>query len=114
MTLGPAIALVPLAERARGWIADVFVTFGRVPMFYYLLHIPLIHLTSLVVWYSRDGRFDNAPFATAPYVSIPPNARWSLALLYVVVLVNVALLYVACRWFAGVKARGRAGWLQYI
>ncbi len=114
MTLGPAIALVPFAERARGWIADVFVTFGRVPMFYYLLHIPLIHLTSLFVWYFRDGRFDNAPFVTAPYVSIPPAARWSLALLYFVVLVNVALLYIACRWFAGVKARGRAGWLQYI
>ena len=114
MTLGPAIALLPLAERARGWIADVFVTFGRVPMFYYLLHIPLIHLTSLVVWYLRDGRFDNAPFATAPYVSIPPQARWSLALLYFVVLGNVAILYFACRWFAGVKARGRGGWLQYI
>ena len=114
MTLGPAIALVPFAERARGWLAGVFVTFGRVPMFYYLLHIPLIHLTSLVVWYVRDGRFDNTPFATAPYVSIPPNARWSLTLLYFVVLVNVALLYIACRWFAGVKARGRAGWLQYI
>jgi len=32
-------------------------TFGRVPLFYYLLHIPLIHAMALVVWYLRDGAF---------------------------------------------------------
>jgi uncharacterized membrane protein len=114
MTLGPAIALLPAADRVRGWFADALVTFGRVPLFYYLLHIPLIHLTALVTWYLRDGRFGGDRFATAPYVSIPPPERWSLSLLYVVVLVDVALLYVACRWFARVKARGTPGWLQYL
>jgi len=114
MTLGPAIALLPAADRMRGWFADALVTFGRVPLFYYLLHIPLIHLTALVAWYLRDGRFGEDRFATAPYVSIPPPERWSLSLLYVVVLVDVALLYAACRWFARVKARGRPGWLQYL
>ena len=47
MTLGPTIALIAVAERVHGWIADVLATFGRVPMFYYLLHIPLIHATAL-------------------------------------------------------------------
>src|SRR5258708_5283484 len=56
MTLGPMIALLPLAERVRGRLADVFATFGRVPLFYYLLHIPLIHVTALPVWFLRDGR----------------------------------------------------------
>jgi hypothetical protein len=46
MTLGPAIALLPPADRARGWLARVFETFGRVPMFYYLLHIPAIHVAT--------------------------------------------------------------------
>jgi uncharacterized membrane protein len=116
MTLGPAIALLPAAERARGRIADALVVFGRVPFFYYLLHIPLIHLTSLIVWFLRDGGFDlvDPRFATAPYVSVPPETRWSLGLLYVVVAVNVALLYLACRWYAGVKARSRSRWLQYL
>jgi uncharacterized membrane protein len=114
MTLGPAIALLPAAERMRGWFADALVTFGRVPMFYYLLHIPLIHLTALGVWYLRDGRFGEERFATAPYVSIPPAERWSLLLLYLVVVIDVALLYVACRWFAEVKGRSRSKWLQYL
>ena len=114
MTLGPAIALLPAAERMRGWVADGLVTFGRVPMFYYLLHIPLIHLSALLVWYLRDGRFGEDRFATAPYVSLPPPERWSLLLLYLVVLIDVALLYVACRWFAEVKGRSRSKWLQYL
>jgi uncharacterized membrane protein len=43
MTLGPTIALVPLLEHARGWVARTLTVFGRVPLFYYLLHIPVIH-----------------------------------------------------------------------
>ncbi|HTE12412.1 MAG TPA: heparan-alpha-glucosaminide N-acetyltransferase domain-containing protein, partial [Chitinophagaceae bacterium] len=43
MTLGPLIALVPFAEKLRGWFAEVLTVFGKVPLFYYLLHILLIH-----------------------------------------------------------------------
>jgi uncharacterized membrane protein len=114
MTLGPTVALLPLAERARGWVADVLATFGRVPMFYYLLHIPLIHIVALLVWLIRDGRIDAARFATAPYVSIAAGERWGLPLLYLVFVIVVAMLYVPCRWFAGVKARRQEGWLRYL
>jgi uncharacterized membrane protein len=114
MTLGPTIALIPAAERARGWFADVITTFGRVPMFYYLLHIPLIHAVSLAVWFLRDGKVGAARFDYAPYVSIPPGERWSLGLLYLVFVVCVALLYVPCRWYAARKAQAPARWMRYI
>jgi len=114
MTLGPTIAFLALAERTRGWLADVFATFGRVPMFYYLLHIPLIHATALMVWMMRDGTARAERFATAPYVSIPPGERWSLALLYLVFFLVVAALYPLCRWYGRVKAVSRSGWLRYI
>jgi uncharacterized membrane protein len=114
MTLGPAIALLAVAERARGWLAGVLATFGRVPMFYYLLHIPLIHATALLVWLIRDGSVHAERFATAPYVSIPPGARWGLPLLYLVFALVVTALYPLCRWYGSMKARSRAGWLRYI
>jgi uncharacterized membrane protein len=114
MTLGPMIALIPFAERARGWVAQVLTTFGRVPMFYYLLHIPLIHALALIVWLLRDGTAHSERFATAPYVSIPPDQRWGLPLLYAVWLVAVAILYPLCRWYARVKARRADGWLRYV
>ncbi|HZI41013.1 MAG TPA: hypothetical protein VFD67_04900, partial [Gemmatimonadaceae bacterium] len=100
--------------RARGRIANVVTTFGRVPMFYYLLHIPLIHATSLVVWYLRDGRVGAERFNAAPYVSMPPVERWSLGLLYLTFAVVVALLYPLCRWYARRKSERPSPWMRYI
>jgi uncharacterized membrane protein len=114
MTLGPAIAVLPVAERARGWVAEALATFGRVPMFYYLLHIPLIHATAAVIWLMRDGTAHSEWFATAPFVSVPPDRRWGLTLLYLVFVIDVAILYFPCAWFARVKAQRRGGWLSYV
>ncbi len=116
MTLGPTIALLPLAERARGWFGNVLSTFGRVPMFYYLLHIPAIHLAAIVVSLIRQGSVNAWLFANHPMWSpeVPEGYRWSLGLLYLVFAIVVALLYVPCRWYAGVKARRKGGWLSYI
>jgi uncharacterized membrane protein len=114
MTLGPPIALLPLVERARGALAGLFTTFGRVPMFYYLLHIPVIHLIALLVWKIRDGQVHPEWFASAPYVSVPPEQRWSLALLYLVFAVTILALYFPCRWFAGVKKRSSSALLRYV
>jgi len=69
MTLGPTIALLPLAERARGWVGEVLSTFGRVPLFYYLLHIPLIHVTALVVTLLREGSVHSEWYAQAPFAT---------------------------------------------
>lgn len=113
MTLGPMIALLPFADDARGPIARVLETFGRVPMFYYLLHIPLIHALSLITWRLRDGTTHSAAFATAPYVQLQ-GQRWSLGLLYLVFAITIAILYPVCRWYAGVKARRPGGVLRYI
>ena len=114
MTLGPPIALLPFAEKARGWLARVLEDFGRVPMFYYLLHIPLIHVLALIAWTARDGQAHSEWFISAPYVSVEPAARWGLPLLYLVFVIAVAMLYFPCRWFARVKSQGRQGWLRYI
>ena len=93
MTLGPTIALLPLAERAHGWIADMLATFGRVPMFYYLLHIPTIHIAALLVALVRERQVHPEWYASAPFTSVPPDHRWSLWLLYVVFALVVAALY---------------------
>jgi uncharacterized membrane protein len=115
MTLGPAIALVPLAEKASGWLAKVLTIFGQVPMFYYLLHIPLIHLTVFIVNFIRDGRIHQDWYTTAPFVSVPAEQRWELLLLYLVFIIDVIVLYFACRWYAAYK-KNHPGkkWLKYL
>ena len=116
MTLGPTIAALPLLERMRGAIGGVLALFGRVPFFFYVLHIPLIHAIALLVARVRTPEatwwlFTNHPMGNPP----PPDGyTWSLPLLYGVWALAVVLLYVACRWFAGVKARRRDWWLSYL
>ena len=114
MTLGPLIALIPFAERAQGWLASALTTFGRVPLFYYLLHIPVIHALALIVNLVRVGGTNQERYLTAPYVSMPPDQRWSLAMLYLVWLIAVAILYPACRWYAQRKAQSPSPWMRYI
>jgi uncharacterized membrane protein len=116
MTLGPTIALIPLAERARGWFANAIATFGRVPMFYYLLHIPLIHASALVVDAIRGGAGNAWLFTNHPVNpgEQPAGYMWSLALLYLVFAIDVALLYIPCRWYARVKAERRSRLLALI
>src|SRR5262249_55331400 len=71
MTLGPAIALMPVAERARGAIANGINTIGRVPFFYYLAHIPLIHLSALAVNAMRTGAGHQDWYRSAPFTQVP-------------------------------------------
>lgn len=116
MTLGPTVALLPALERWTGRIADAITVFGRVPFFYYVLHIPLIHALALAVSLLRTGVIDPWLFANHPMGNPPPpdGYTWSLPLLYLVWAIAVALLYLACRWYADLKARRRAWWMAYL
>jgi uncharacterized membrane protein len=115
MTLGPAIALVPLAGRAQNRVTQWLNTIGRVPMFYYLLHIPLIHLSALVVNFIQNGSVSHELYATAPYSQVPPEHQWNLGMLYLVFAIDVILLYLACSWYAKYKMlHPEKKWLSYI
>jgi uncharacterized membrane protein len=116
MTLGPTIALLPVAERARGRIADALAVFGRVPLFYYLLHIPTIHAAALMVSAVREGRVNPWLFANHPMMNppAPPDYMWSLPLLYLVFAVVIALLFLPCRWYAIARLRHRHAWMRYL
>ena len=115
MTLGPTIALLPWAERAQRPTRALAV-FGRVPFFYYLLHIPLIHALAVVVSYAREGHVNGWLFANHPMRNPPPpdGYTWSLPLLYIVFVATIAMLYPVCRWFAEVKARNASWWVKYV
>ena len=111
MTLGPAITLLGLFEWARGPVARFFVVFGRVPLFFYLLHVPLIHGLIVGLDFLRYG---SSPQATDGCWSVagrqpPPDYGVSLPVVYLVWVGVVLLLFPLCRWFAGVKQRYRSG-----
>jgi uncharacterized membrane protein len=106
MTLGPMLLILPSLENARGRLAGWLRVFGQVPFFYYVLHIPLIHVIALLISLVRTP--DATGWLIANHPMMPPEQpagyMWSLGLLYLVTAVVVVALYFVCRWFAGVKA----------
>jgi len=115
MTLGPMIALIPFAEKAKGKLAGILSLFGRVPFFYYLLHILLIHISALAVNFIREGNAHQDWYLTAPYTWIPEEHHWGLPLLYLVFFIDLIVLYFLCRWYAGYKSRHpEKKWLYYV
>jgi uncharacterized membrane protein len=115
MTLGPAIAAMAVVDRVgvRGPVGRALVTLGRVPLFYFLVHWYVIHGLAVLM-----GLVRGLPVAWefSPAALARPPEGWPLSLpgIYVAWVVVVAVLYVPCRWFAGVKARHRGGWLSYL
>ena len=113
MTLGPALAALPLYARWRGRVAEVVRTLGRVPLFFWLLHVPLIYAIALLLSLARYGSVlpwlvDNPP------AEPPPGYGYGPVVVYAVTLGVVALLYPACRRFAELKRRRRDSWLSYL
>lgn len=112
-TLGPALLMLAAFERWEGRIANVVLVFGRVPMFYYLLHLPLIHGVAVLLALTR---YDSVGFLLTNPVSspMPPGYGYSLAITYLVWAGVIAALYVPCRWFAAYKQTHRQWWLTYL
>ncbi len=116
MTLGPTIAALPFLEGAQGRIAQWLAVFGRVPLFYYLLHIPFIHAVAVGISLIRSPAATGWLFGNHPVNpgKTPEGYTWSLGLLYLVTAAVVVALYFPCRWYANLKARRKDTWLSYL
>jgi uncharacterized membrane protein len=117
MTLGPALLFLWAVDAGTPpWLRPA-LTVGKVPMFYYLLHIPLIHLIAVAVCYARYGQvhwmFESPSPAQFP-ITPPPGWGYSLPIVYLIWAAVVFTLYPLCRWFAGLKQRRNDGWLSYF
>jgi uncharacterized membrane protein len=116
MTIGPMFVLWYFAEQWNGRLASIVETFGRVPFFFFLLHIPLIHFAACVVSIFREGHIDPWLFANHPVAPgpAPEGYRWSLSLLYLVYGLCLFVLYFACLRFVRVKQENKTVWLSYL
>lgn len=118
MTLGPAIAALAWLERVRFSPHNPLIVFGRVPFFYFVTHIALIHLVAIGLGFLRYGAQSflllPLPSMGGPSQHFPPGYGYSLWVVYAVWLGVVAALYPLCRWFADLKRRKRSWWLSYL
>jgi uncharacterized membrane protein len=113
MTLGPALAVLPWLDRKHGPLAASIRTIGRVPLFFWLLHVPLIHAVTVGLSLRRYGAV--VPWLVQnPPIEPPPGYGYSLVVVYGIALAVIIVLYPACRWFGQLKQRRRDLWLSYL
>ena len=117
MTIGPALLFLRAMDGGTPRLLRPALVLGRVPMFYYLLHFPLIHLIAIAVCYARYGQahwmFESPTIAQFPFTQ-PPGWGFSLPIVYLIWVSVVVALYPLCRWFAGLKQRRGDAWLSYF
>jgi uncharacterized membrane protein len=114
MTIAPSLLLLAWLDREtvpRG--LSTLWTFGRVPMFFYVLHLYVIHSLAILVsalrgqplhWLLHGGIFADAP----------PRYGYELPFVYLMWITALLLLYLPCRWFAELKRRQKDWWLSYL
>jgi uncharacterized membrane protein len=117
MTLGPAMLLLRALEgETPRWLRPALV-FGRVPLFYFVLHLALLHLVAMVVCLLRYGAvhwvFESPNPAQYPF-NAPPGWGFSLTGIYLAWALVVVALYPVCAWFAALKQRRNDAWLSYL
>jgi uncharacterized membrane protein len=120
MTLGPAFLALAWFDRPRLKPSNPLVVFGRVPLFFFVVHFYAAHAAAALLALAQYGAgalafiFQPVPSMGGPPGSFPAQFGYDLWATYFVWALIVLALYPACRWFAAIKAKRRDWWLSYL
>jgi uncharacterized membrane protein len=116
VTLGPAFLFLAYSEHWKGRITTDIIALGRVPMFYYIVHILVIHLIALAAAVLSGFQVNDMVFNT--WVTDSPKLKgygFSLAVVYVIWIALVVMLLPLCKWYDHYKQSNRQKWwLSYL
>lgn len=114
--LGPALIFLATAENLKGQVSQYIIGLGRVPMFYYITHLYLIHIIAVVAALATGFDFSDMIFST--WVTDSPNLRgygFSLGVTYLVWIAVVLALFPLCLWYDRYKIKNKEKWwLSYL
>jgi uncharacterized membrane protein len=111
MTLGPALLLLAVFEANWRSPGNMLTVFGRVPMFYYLLHLPLILALMFLTMWAEVALGHRESFEA---IRKAGGLSFGLPAVYLAWAIVITILYFPCRWYAGVKSRSKSAWLTYL
>ena len=116
MTLGPSLILLGLLDGAKAerGLGRILLVYGRVPLFYYVLHLYLLHVMAILIALTVHQPIWHGPIiaGTSPK---PLGYGHGLPFVYVVWILAVAILYLPSLWFMELRRRHRDwSWLTYL
>jgi uncharacterized membrane protein len=116
ITLGPALIFLAVSEKYKGKLTQALVSLGRVPMFYYILHLYMIHILAVIAAILTGYTLSDMVFNT--WVTSSPALKgygFSLGVVYLVWIAVVLVLYPLCKWYDTYKINHREQWwLSYL
>jgi uncharacterized membrane protein len=114
MTLGTGMIALAFIERIQNKFTGIMAIFGRVAMLYYVLHLYLIHLLGVVVFYAQGFGSADISSPNNPFFFKPNGFGVGLWGVYLVWIVVVLLLFPVCKKYDGYKSSHRHWWLSYL
>jgi uncharacterized membrane protein len=114
-TLGIMFLILAFNENTKSRLANIATVYGKVPLFYFVLHFYLIHLTMIVLMFLQGFNWSQLDFASGSF-GRPKGVEsgvnlWAIYLIWISI---VASLYKPCLWFGKYKATHTYWWLKYI
>ncbi|OQP43106.1 hypothetical protein A4H97_13265 [Niastella yeongjuensis] len=113
ITLGPALVALALLENVQNRFASFVKVFGRVPFFYYVLHLYLIHILTVIAFYA-SGYGAKDIVSPSPFFFRPIQFGYSLGVVYLIWALVILILYPLCRWYNNYKSSHSQWWLSYL
>jgi len=115
VTLGIMFLVLSFSDGKNGTITNIVSVYGKVPLFYFLVHLLLIHLTLLAILYLQGFHWSQFEFASGTF-GRPKGVEsgfplWGIYLLWIAVVV---VLYQPCVWYGRYKSTHKNWWLKYL
>lgn len=116
MILGPVLITLSFTEHVTGWLTQKISMFGRVPLFYFIVHFYILHVAALIThWIVSDTTLSTLNFhLSAGLGGVAPGVGYSLIWTYVAWIALLIVLYPLCNWYNRYKSKHTHAWLRYL
>jgi uncharacterized membrane protein len=117
ITIGTALVALSFFDDIKNGFTKVMLVYGRTALFYYIVHIYLIHLLAIVGFFvlghSLQDAFDASPKTF--FLFVLPGQGFSLGIVYLIWAAVVIALYPVCKWYDQYKTNHKEKWwLSYL
>lgn len=114
MTIGPALIILALIEKSSNSLSSKISIFGKVPFFYYILHILLIHVLAMLAFFATGHTAQELDYTHFNNSTLPFGFGFPLWVVYVFWVIVILILYFPCKWYSRYKSKNRKWWLSYL
>lgn len=114
LMLGIALKFLWLADGVDNWLTRILTVYGKVPMFYYIIHWYSVHLLMIAMVLLQGYSWNDIQAGTLSF-GRPEKAGVDLVTVYLIWFGLIVALYPLCRWYGRYKsAHPENGLLRYI